>query len=459
MHTQFRHYWRLLVTYLKPQWLSVVLLSILLMSNIVLQLINPQVIRYFIDATQAGRPLPALLIAAGLFLAIAFLQRTVAFSSTYTAENVGWTATNALRADLALHCLRLDMSFHKTHTPGELIERIDSDVTMLANFFSQFIIQVLGNALLIGGVLLLLWREDWRVGIALTLYSILTFIILRLLQNVAVKQWASERQANAGFYGFLEEHLTGTEDIRAAGAEVYVTRLLFSHLGRLLETYRRARLVSNLTFFSTNFLHVFGYTAGLALGAYLYIQHQISIGTAYLFVYYIGMLSTPLQTIKEQVEDLQQASASIERVEELFRIQSHLQDQGHTTLPSDALAVAFRSVTFSYDGQQDVLQDISFQLQPGEVLGLLGRTGSGKTTISRLLFRLHDPTEGVVRLGETDIRAARLDALRTRIGLVTQDVQLFQGTLRDNVTLFDPNVPDARLSEVFNQLALEDWLR
>ena len=190
MHTQFGHYWRLLVTYLKPQWPRVVLLSILLMGNITLQLINPQVVRYFIDATQTGRPLSALLIAGGLFLAIAFLQRAVAFSSSYTAENVGWTATNDLRADLALHCLRMDMSFHKTHTPGELIERIDSDVTTLAGFFSQFTIQVLGNALLIGGVLILLWREDWRVGLALTLFSILTFVTLRLLQNIAVKQWA-----------------------------------------------------------------------------------------------------------------------------------------------------------------------------------------------------------------------------------------------------------------------------
>src|SRR5207244_4762382 len=124
MHTQFGHYWRLLVTYLKPQWLSVVLLSTLLMSSIALQLINPQVIRYFIDATQADSPLSALLIAAGLFLAIAFLQRAVAFSATYTAENVGWTASNALRADLAVHCLHLDMAFRQTQTPRELVARI-----------------------------------------------------------------------------------------------------------------------------------------------------------------------------------------------------------------------------------------------------------------------------------------------------------------------------------------------
>jgi ATP-binding cassette subfamily B protein/ATP-binding cassette subfamily C protein len=459
MHTQFGHYWRLLLTYLKPQWLSVVLLSILFLSNIALQLINPQVIRYFIDATQAGSPLSALLIAAGLFLAIAFLQRTVAFSATYTAGNVGWTATNALRADLALHCLHLDMSFHKTHTPGELIERIDSDVTTLASFFSQFIIQVLGNALLIGGVLLLLWREDWRVGIALTLFSILAFVALRLLQNVAVKQWASERQANAGFYGFLEEHLTGMEDIRAAGAESYVTHLLFSLLHRLLETYRRARLVSNLTFFSTNFLYVIGYTAGLTMGAYLYIQHQITIGTAYLFVYYIGMLSTPLQTIKEQVEDLQQASASIERVEELFRIQSRLQDQAHTTLPGNALAIAFHSVTFSYDGQENVLQDISFQLQPGKVLGLLGRTGSGKTTIARLLFRLYDPAAGGIYLDGKELPTLALEDLRTHIGMVTQDVQLFHASVRDNLTFFNRRINDERIEQALKQLDLWQWLQ
>src|SRR6266852_8090861 len=192
MVIQFRHYWNLLVIYLKPQWIRVAVLAVLLLSSIGLQLVNPQVIRYFIDTTQARGPVGTLLIAAGLFIAIALVQRIFAFCSTYVAENVGWTATNALRADLALHCLRLDMSCHKKRTPGEMIERIDGDVTALAHFFSQFVINMLGNALLIGGVLLLLWREDWRVGITLTLYSILMFVTLRLLQKVAVKQWASE---------------------------------------------------------------------------------------------------------------------------------------------------------------------------------------------------------------------------------------------------------------------------
>ncbi|MBV9256636.1 MAG: ABC transporter ATP-binding protein, partial [Ktedonobacteraceae bacterium] len=164
MPVQFGRYWRLLLIYLKPQWPRVLLLTILLFGSITLQLINPQVIRTFVDTTQAGGSLQVLLLAAGIFIALAVLQRTLAFFSIYIAENTGWNATNALREDLALHCLRLDMPFHKTHTPGELIERIDDDVTALANFFSQLTINVAGNGFLLLGLLLLMFREDWRIG-------------------------------------------------------------------------------------------------------------------------------------------------------------------------------------------------------------------------------------------------------------------------------------------------------
>jgi len=454
MNVQFRGHWRLLVTYLKPQRAQVVLLAVLLFSSIGLQLINPQVIGYFIDTTQAGGPLRALLIAAVIFIAIALLQRIVALSSTYTAENTGWTATNALRADLTLHCLQLDMSFHKEHTPGELIERVDNDVTSLANFFSQFIIKVLGNALLILGILLLLYRENWRIGIAFTLFSILTLVVLTFIQNIAVGKWTSERQANAEFYGFLEEHISGTEDIRAAGAEPYVTHRLFSLMRHMLETNRLASLVSNVTFFSTNFLYVIGYTAGLAIGAYLYSQKQITIGTAYVLVYYIGMLSGPLENIREQVQDLQQASASIERVEELFHAQPRIQEKVHASLPGGSLSVEFRDVSFSYDQQENALQNVSFQLRPATVLGLLGRTGSGKTTLARLLFRLYDPAAGAICLQDMDIRDVALRDLREHVGMVTQDVQLFHASLRDNLTFFNKSISDEQIEHVLKELGI-----
>ena len=465
MRVQMKRYGRLLVTYLKPQWISVVLLAVLLLASIILQLLNPQVIRYFIDTTQpgtstrSGNPAQTLLWLALLFISIALLQRTIAFCSTYVAENVGWSATNGLRADLALHCLSLDMSFHKKYTPGALIERIDGDVNALANFFSQFTLQVLGNALLIVGILLLLWRENWLIGVGLTAYSLVTLLALALLQRLAVTKWTIERQADAEHYGFLEEHISGTEDIRASGAEAYVTRRLYQLMQRMLETNRAARLLSNLTYISTKFLYVLGYTIGLGLGIYLYSQHQASIGTAYLIVYYIGMLATPLESIQKQVEDLQKATASIKRIEELLLLRPDVQEQVKTTLPGGPIAVELQDISFGYDEQQPVLRDISFRLQAGKVLGILGRTGSGKTTLARLLFRLYDPATGTINLNGVDISDLATDDLRAHVGMVTQDVQLFQASVRDNLTFFQAGISDAQIERVLSELGLQQWLQ
>ncbi len=458
MATRFRRYWSLLVRYLKPQRKRAVLLAALLFGSIGLQLINPQVIGYFIDTTQARGPLRTLLLAAGLFIVIALVQRAIAFYSTYVAENVSWTATNDLKSELALHCLRLDMSFHQKRTPGEMIERIDGDVTKLANFFSQFVIKVVGNVILILGILLLLWRADWLVGVGLTAYSILTFVVLALLQNIAVDRWTRERQVTAETFGFLEERISGTEDIRAAGAEPYMMLRLYQLMRRMLRTNRIAGVMSNLTYASTNALYVIGYTVGLALGAYLYSQKQVSIGTAYLIVFYIGMLSTPLESIREQVEDLQEAAAGIARVEELFQARPGVRELVRAALPAGELEVEFRDVSFSYEQHEPVLRDVSFHLEPGRVLGLLGRTGSGKTTLARLLFRLYDPASGTIRLNGVDIRDLSLGNLRDRVGMVTQDVQLFQASIRDNLTFFSRRIDDDQVERLLREVGLWRWV-
>ena len=167
MRPSWQQYRSLLGTYLWPQRRSVALLAALIIGTIALQLVGPQVLRRFIDAAQAGAATPSLLGIAALFLLVAVFTQTVTVDATYWSERVGWHATNTLRDDLALHCLLLPMPFHNGHTPGEMVERIDGDVTALANFFGQFVIQIVGNALLLVGVLAVLWWEDWRVGAAL----------------------------------------------------------------------------------------------------------------------------------------------------------------------------------------------------------------------------------------------------------------------------------------------------
>src|SRR5262249_37255812 len=142
------------------------------------QVANPQIVRRFIDQAIGGRSEAHLVALAGLFVMTAIAGQAVAIGATYLSETVGWTATNALRYDLAAHLLGLDMSFHKTRTPGEMIQRIDGDIDALSLFFSQFVLAVLGNLLLMAGVLLLLFLEDWRVGLGLTAFAISALALL-----------------------------------------------------------------------------------------------------------------------------------------------------------------------------------------------------------------------------------------------------------------------------------------
>jgi ATP-binding cassette subfamily B protein len=456
----------LLSVYLRPQRGAVVLLAILVLSSISLQLFNPQIIRVFIDTAQDSQAHQRLIGVAVLFLIVGVLQRATALASSYLGERIGWRATNALRSDLMRHSLRLDLSFHNQHSPGELIERIDGDVKTLANFFSQLSVQVASNILLIVGILLLLLREDWRIGALLALYSLITLGVLGSLQRLGVARWEAERAASAAQYGFLEERLAGTEDIRANGAEAYVLQRLRQLMFKLLETYRAARMISNLTYISSNFLLLLGYALGLALGALFYVNGSISLGTAYLIVAYIGMLAGPLENIREQIQDLQQASASSERVEELISTPLRISEQPRATLPDGPLALRLQRVSFTYADQPEgdspaspTLSDIDLELAPGRVLGLLGRTGSGKTTLTRLLIRLYDPTAGSIQLNDHDLRDLALSDLRSHVAIVTQDVQLFQASIRDNLTFFNKNIGDEQLLAALQELGLVQWVQ
>ena len=457
MNSQLREYWIFGARYLRRQGRSVVLMGVLLLSAIALQLVSPLILRYFIDTARAGGSQEALMVAGLLFIGSALVQQALSLAATYFSQQVAWTSTNALRHDLAAHCLELDMSFHHAHTPGELIERIDGDVTLLANFFSEFVIQILGSILLVAGVLIMLFRLDWRLGLALSLFTLAMLGLMARLRGLATPHWIAGRQATAEMSGFLEERLAGTEDIRSSRATDYVLRQFYTAMRRIMLAYRKAHLMGSVSLGLARVGFTAGLAIGLGLGAFLYMRGDVTIGTVFLTGYYAGILAFPLSTITDQIDDLQQASAGVARIAALRDTPVSVVRGGGRTLPPGPPAIEFVHVTFGYKADEPVLRDISFLLPAGEILGLLGRTGSGKTTISRLLFRLYDPQRGTIRLAGADIHALDLTALRRRIGLVTQDVQLFHATVRDNLTFFDDRVPDDRILRAIEMLGLGAW--
>jgi ATP-binding cassette subfamily B protein len=233
------------------------------------------------------------------------------------------------------------------------------------------------------------------------------------------------------------------------------------------------------------------------MGAWLFQRGFFTLGTAYIISYYSGMLTHPISRITRQLEDLQRASAGIGRIQELLAVRSRIADSPSTAVQMTAgpYSVSFVGVSFGYDDivseealhqpdvdrndanmlkavtdkdeeetaeKQIVLHDLNLHIKPGRILGLLGRTGSGKTTLTRLIFRLYDPDKGEVLLGQdhgkgVNIRELPLQKLRQNIGMVTQNIQLFNATVRDNLTFFDNTINDEDILQVIEDLKLGAW--
>ncbi|WP_438444844.1 ABC transporter ATP-binding protein [Gorillibacterium sp. sgz5001074] len=437
-----------------------VALALLLAAGIAMQLVSPQIIRWFIDTAKTESDTSKLTMAALLFIGVSLLTQAVRVVAAYIGENVGWVATNRLRGVVASHCLKLDLSFHKKHTSGAIIERVDGDINALANFFSSFVILLLSNLVLMAGILVLLFRENPLIGLAMTAFVVFAMATIQRIRRYAAPLWGRMRQISADFYGFLGEHLEGTEDIRANGATGFVMRRFHALLRDWLPVRLRAFAGFAAMWITTIAVFALGNSVAFAVCVYLWHRGEITIGAVYMVFYYTEQLSQPIEKIRQQLEDLQKADASIGRIRELLSTESKIQDgREEALLPDGPLSVEFDGVRFGYEEDSLTLSDLHFRLEPGRVLGLLGRTGSGKSTTARLLLRFYDPQEGSVRLSGVDIRSCRLHELRRRVGFVTQNIEIFQGSVRDNLTFYDPEIADGRIVSVLEELGLGDWLR
>lgn len=457
-----RAYWRLLRRYLRPLRTRVIVLWALLLTGIAFQVINPQFIRAFIDRATSGEDPGVLIGLATAFVLLAVGHQALNVAATYFAEHVGWSATNEMRADLTAHLLDLDLSFHKGTTPGELIERIDGDVTTLSNFFSKFVIHVAGNLVLLVAVLALLWREHPWVGMGMTGFAIVALAGMLGMQAIAIPWWKAVRAKRAEFFGFLGEQLGGTEDIRANGAVPYMIHRFTQIHREWLPLEVRGRFGFAVMWGTSIGVYIFGLALVFWLGSVLLGRTAITIGSVYLIFHYTDMLRHPVEQIRTQMEDLQKAGAGIARIEELFAATTRLPEVGTLALPDGALGIRLDAVAFAYvDDQSDgeiVLDGLDLSIAPGRVIGVLGRTGSGKSTLARLLTRLYDPTEGTISVGGIPLPQVERTSRQARIGMVTQEVQLFRASVRDNLTFFDEEVSEDRIQDVLSDLGIDHWV-
>lgn len=456
MKSQRESHLKFILKYLKPQKRLAGMLVLFSMVNIGMQLITPQISKYFIDEAAKGNIGSNLTIAALLFLGAAFLAQCFNVLVNYIGQKVAWRATNDIRTDLLAHCIDLDLSFHKDNKPGELIERVEGDVSQLFDLYSGIIISIFNNFVLLLGILVILFMENRLIGFSMTMFSILAIYALWSIKFKTEKHWIEERKVNAEFYGMIGEVLVSAEDISSNGAGKYMMRRFYNMLRSMFPTVLKANLTWSTLWSATVILFSSGTMLALSGSLYLWNRGLITLGTVYLIFQYTQTLRRPIEQIRMNIQQLQSAGASVVRVRELFRMESKL-EYGREILAEGPLGIECSHVEFQYEEGAAVLKDVSFQLNEGRVLGILGRTGSGKTTLACLLARMYDATNGEILIGQKNIASIREDELTKSIAYVTQDVQIFTATVRDNLTMFQKDIDDETILHVIYELGFYEW--
>ena len=448
---------RALTALLRPDARRWVVLGALVAAGSALMLAGPLVIRRIVDVATDGATTGEIVRLALLFLAIAIATQVLAIIVARRATVTAWETTNELRLRITRHVLGLDHEFHRRHTPGELIQRVDGDVTSVSDFLSRVVPRAAGGLLLVFGMLVVLTILDWRLGLGMAVFLVLAVTVVVRGRHRAVRESSDELGSYAQLYGGIEERLTAAEDLRANGAGVHaIWRFVEDSSGALHSSVRRERAFIRMWWTVQGAITV-GLILSLVLSAVLVTNNAITIGTAFLLFQYVLLVSRPLEELVHELETVQKANGAMLRVAELLAIEPTIVDRGTTSPPPGALAVAARDVSFAYDtGDVDIiLRDVNLEIAPGRSVGVVGRTGSGKTTFSRLLLRLVEATSGAVELSGVPIADIPLSELRRRVALVPQEVELFEGTVRDNVTLFDPEPTDIEVLDALRNVGLD----
>ena len=426
-----------------------------------LPLLGPILIGRFIDAAADGATTRWLFTLAGLYVVVGVTRQLMAIMVAWTAADLAWLVTNELRSDLARHVLSLDVGFHRRTSPGELVSRVDGDVTALSEFIAQFAVKAVAAGVTLVGIVVVVGAQDWRIGIGFTIYLCVAVGTVYALRNLAVDEAASEQAAMGRLLGEVEERLTGADDLRGNGGGSHAVATFQHASARLLRAMLQRERHGVTLWVASNAVFVFGGIAILALDAALLSRGAISLGTAYLIFQYTQILREPLGQLADETERVQRAAGGMARTIDLVGERSAIVDDGQTEFPDGALSLRLDHVSFAYADEADatpVLHDVNLHLGAGRTLGVLGRTGSGKTTLARLLLRLVEPTEGAVRLGGVDTTEVALADLRARTGVVSQDVHLFAASIRDNLALFEPAITDDQIRAALGELGLVEWV-
>ncbi|MBC7923859.1 MAG: ABC transporter ATP-binding protein [Ferruginibacter sp.] len=436
-----------LVTFIRPYNRQFYILVFLIVLAALLTPITPVLIRYALDGPVARgdyRGLTAMLL---LMLGLQVVQSFAQYYNTYLSSWLGQHIIRDIRVQLYEKILRLRLKFFDDTPIGRLVTRTISDIETLADVFSEGIAAIAGDFLQLVLILAVMFWIDWR----LTLISLSTIPFLLLSTYVfkeKVKDAFNEvRAAVANLNAFVQEHITGMSIVQIFNSE----KAEYDKFREINEEHRRSNIRSVL-YYSVYYpvSDVIG-AAGVGLvvwyGTRSVLEETTTLGTLTAFIMFLNMFFRPIRMIADRINTLQMGIVSTDRILKLLDSQEFVVNEG-THQPDDLKGnVEFDRVWFAYNDENYVLKDISFRVNQGETLALVGATGAGKSSVVNLLSRFYEINRGIITIDGTNLLEYELGGLRSRIGVVLQDVFLFSDTIERNITLGNPDISRAKVIE------------
>ena len=484
---------RRLLEYLRPYWRQVVLAFITIIVSTVSSLVQPYLIKIAIDRYIAQRRLAGLDGLAVLYLSVLVASFAAEYFQTWTLQMTGQRIMYDLRIAIYRHLQRLDLRYYDRNPVGRLMTRVTSDVDVLNDLFTSGVVTIFGDVFTLVGIMgMMLWM-NWRL--ALVAFSVLPliFFVTQWFRHNVRDSYRTVRGLIARINAFLQENITGMSTVQLFRRE----RLNFARFDTIDREHRDANIDS--IFYYAVFYPAIEVVSTLATSLIIWygggsvLQRTLTLGALVAFVQYSQRFFRPISDMSEKFNVMQSAMASSERIfkllDEPVSIESPAQpSRRHAPATGH---IRFENVWFAYNDDQKrattvdtedrkanpglspvstassvvesstpnwVLKDISFEVRPGERIGIVGATGSGKTTLINLLLRFYDVRRGRITIDGVDIRKLDLADVRGLFSLVLQDVHLFSGTVADNIRLGNPAIDDDRVKRAAQAVHAEPFI-
>ena len=446
--------------FLKPyKWLVIGAFACLLLTNAA-SLILPQFTRVIVDTGIRTMNMSIVIWMASAIVGFAIFRSVFSFLqgvwSARTAQGVAFDMRNQLYARIQA----LSFSYHDKAQTGQLMTRVTSDVDLVQMFVAQGLLMVIGSVLTMVGSLVLLFITNWQLSLVMLVIAPVTFGVFGWVSSRVRPMFMLVQQRLAKLNTVLQESLVGVRVVKAFVREGFEAK---RYAGANQELYDINIRIGRIMSFSFPMIFTMSGIATLSvywIGGAQVIGGTLTIGEMLSFANYVMMAFWPLMGLAMIITMISQAGASAQRIYEVLDTQSEVVEKpGAQTLPPLRGEVAFEDVSFRYFGSGDwVLDNVSFRAEPGQVIALLGATGSGKSTIINLVPRFYDVTQGRVTMDGVNVRDVTLDSLRSQIGIVFQDVTLFAGTIRENIAFGRSDASDQEIIAAAKAAEAHDFI-